>query len=571
MKRLTGIAIALLLLQAELLLGQTAGQPPVEACKPGNFTVIGYPGEFGPKRDKRFRVRIDDRFDGEFLTPEPIWVPAIQQGVQTFNGIGGANLSLANEGLTDEVASGTDGITTISTCGGGMFACPSEPLPATFPAGGAIAVTLVTSFGGVDRAIFDADIFFNPAMPLSTSPADNQIDFESVLAHELGHAVGLGHNDNCVVGPTVMESSIGSGQVRRSLQSPEMEGVQFLYTSDSSAAVRLFDRDRSLRFDAVAGKASPPGQTVSIYGRGGGRWLATAPSSASWVVPSPPSGRFPGDGQLSIGVNSSNLAAGEYSTAISVNIEGHAGPAAKVNVTLHVAEGAPVEQRPSLTRAGIVSAANVTSSDLAPGGLFTLYGEFLSVATAEATASPLPTRLGGTEVLINGVRAPLLYASPQQLNGQVPAELAPGSAGIVVRNALGQTTPISVTLRAAAPEFFLLEGQALALNPDSTINSPGNPAPRGSFISAFLTGQGPVTPPVSSGRAAPLVPLSRVIAVSSAKIGGQPANLLYFGLAPGFVGLAQANIEIPAGVTGTVPLEITIGGTAQTSAMISVQ
>jgi len=547
----------------------------VAACKPGNFTVIGYPGEFGPKKDKRFRVRIDDRFDGEFITPDPVWVPAIQQSVQTFNGIGGANLSLTNEGLTGNEASGSDGITTISTCGGGYFGCPATaPLSgqtAAF-ATGVIAVTLVTS-SGPDRAIFDADVFFNPQTPLSTSPASNQVDFESVLIHELGHAVGLGHNDNCVVAPTVMESSISSGEIRRGLQSPEMEGVQFLYTDNSSAAVRLFDRDRTLRFDAVAGQASPPAKTVSIYGRGGGRWLATVPSGASWAVPSPSSGRFPGNGQLSIGVDSSNLAPGVYSTAVSVNIEGHAGPAATVSVTLHVAQGSPspIEQQPLLTRAGIVSAANFTSSDLAPGGLFTLFGEFLSVITAEATSSPLPIRLGGTEVLFNGVRAPLLHASPQQVNGQVPAGLAPGSAGIVVRTGLGQTTPITVTLRSAAPEFFSLNGRALALNPDSTLNSPSNPAPRGSFISAFLTGQGPVTPPIPSGRAAPLVPLSSVIPVSSAKIGGQPAKLLFFGLAPGFVGLAQANIEIPAGVTGAVLLEITIDVIAEASAMISVE
>jgi adhesin/invasin len=240
-------------------------------------------------------------------------------------------------------------------------------------------------------------------------------------------------------------------------------------------------------------------------------------------------------------------------------------------VALHVTEGISIEQQPLLTRAGIASAANTASPDLAPGGLFTLFGEFLSAVTAEATASPLPVRLGGTEVLINGVKAPLFYVSPQQLNGQVPAELAPGSAGIVVTTGLGQTAPISVILHSAAPEFFLLDGQALALNPDNTINSPSNPAPRGSYISAFLTGQGFVTPPVSSGRAAPLAPLSRVIAESSAKIGGQPANLLYFGLAPGFVGLAQANIEIPAGVTGAAPLEIKMGFLAETSALISVK
>jgi uncharacterized protein (TIGR03437 family) len=274
---------------------------------------------------------------------------------------------------------------------------------------------------------------------------------------------------------------------------------------------------------------------------------------------------------LGIGVNSSNLAPGTYSTTVSVNSEGHAGPAATVGVTLHVTQAPAIEQQPFLTRAGIDSAADITSSDLAPGGLFTLFGKFLSAATAEAASSPLPTRLGGAEVIINGVKAPLLYVSPNQINGQVPAELAAGPGGIIVRTGLGQTSSIPVTLGSAAPEFFLIDGQVLALNPDGTINSPGNPAPQGSFLSAFLTGQGSVTPPVSSGRAAPLVPLSRVIAVSSAKIGGQDATVFFLGLAPGFVGLAQVNIEIPAGVTGTVSLEITIDGTAQASGVISVE
>jgi uncharacterized protein (TIGR03437 family) len=460
-----------------------------------------------------------------------------------------------------------------------MFACPDGlpptlppgPPPRTFAQNGVIAVALVTSGGGADRPISDADIFFNPEIPLSTSPAGNQVDFESVLTHELGHAVGLGHNDNCVVGRTVMTSVIDLGEIRRSLQSSELEGLRFLYADDSTAAVRLLERDLTLRFDAVTGSAAPSAQSVTIYGRGGGRWLATRPSSASWLVLSPPSGRFPHEGQLGIGVDSANLAAGTYSTTVSVNIEDHAGPAATIGVTLHVTQAPAIEQQPFLTRAGIVSAADVTSSDLAPGGLFTLFGRFLSSATAEAASSPLPTRLGGTEVIINGVKAPLLYVSPEQVNGQVPAELAAGPGGIIVRTGLGQTSSIPVNLGSAAPEFFLVDGQVLALNPDGTINSPGNPAPQGSFISAFLTGQGSVTPPIASGRAAPLVPLSRVIAVSSAKIGGQDATVFFLGLAPGFVGLAQANIEIPAGVTGTVSLEITINGTAQANGMISVE
>ncbi len=581
MKRLVAIAIALLFIQTGILPGQTPGQPPVEACKPGNFSVVGYPDEFGPKTNRTYRVRIDKRFDGSFLTQQPIWVPVIQQAVEKWDAVSGADLSFEMEGLSTLDANGFDGVLTIAACGGGMFTCPEGPTPTippgpqppTFAQGGVIAVTLISSRGGVAKPIDDADIFFNPEIPLSTAPAGNQIDFESVLIHEIGHAVGLGHNDNCVVGPTVMESVIGFGD-KRAIQSPEMEGVRFLYTEPSAAAVRIFQKDRTLRFDAVQGRVPPFEQGVPIYGRRGGRWLATATttSGGNWVVLGPPAGRFPADSVLEVGINSSSLAPGNYSATVSVNIEGHTGPAATVAVTLHVEAALPLEQRPFLTRAGIVAASNTASAALAPGSLFTLFGEWLAAETAEAGAAPLPTRLGGAEVIVNGVKAPLLFVSRQQINGQIPAEVLPGRGGIIVRTGLGQTPSIPVDLTSTAPEFFLIDGdQVLALNPDSTVNSETNAAPQGTFISLFLTGQGSVTPPVSSGRAAPLSPLSRVIPFASARIGGQEAKILFLGLAPGFVGLAQASIELPAGATGRLPVVLTIDGNTGSSGFISVE
>jgi len=581
MKIRVGITIGLVLLQTGLLRSQTPGQPPVEACKPGNFTIIGFPNEFGAKRDESFRVKIDERFDGNFLTKQKVWVPVILQGVQKWNGLAGSNLSLHVDGLTSEDPSGFDGDLTIAACGGGMFPCPVGPPPEIPPgpeppafAEGIIAVTLVSSTGGVDRAISDSDIFFNPEIPVSTSPGGNQVDFESVLLHELGHAVGLGHNDNCVVGPTVMESVIELGEVRRDLSSAETEGAKFLYPDSSISAIRLFDSDRSLRFDAASGGASPFGEVISIYGKGGGRWQRTVSttSGGSWLQVTPMTGRFPIEGNVLVGVNSTNLAPGDYSGAISFSLDGHGGPPATVSVALHVGAALPLEQQPLLTKAGVVSALNQDSQALAPGGLFTLWGNFLSVTTAEAASIPLPTKLGGTEVLVNGVLAPLLYVSPGQVNGQIPADAVTGHGGIIVRTGLGQTPSIPVDLAPAAPAIPLLEGdQVLVLNADSTVNSPENPASAGSFVSVFLTGQGAVSPPVASGWAAPASPLSRVVAASSAKLGGQDANLQFLGLAPGFVGVAQANVEVPAGLSGQLKLEITIGGVTSNTGFISVE
>ena len=104
-------------------------------------------------------------------------------------------------------------------------------------------MTLIFSDLSVERSIADSDIFFNPEAPFQTSPNGTQVDFETVLLHELGHALGLDHNDNCVVGPTVMESVVSLGVRKRDLFAAETEGVKFLYPDGSSPAIRIFDRD----------------------------------------------------------------------------------------------------------------------------------------------------------------------------------------------------------------------------------------------------------------------------------------------------------------------------------------
>ena len=108
----------------------------------------------------------------------------------------------------------------------------------------------------------------------------------------------------------------------------------------------------------------------------------------------------------------------------------------------------------------------------------------------------------------------------------------------------------------AAPELFLTgDQQALILNQDGTVNSAANPAPQGSIISVFLSGQGAVSPPVESGRPASVRPLSQVVSFPTAEIGGQEANVFFLGLAPGYVGLSQGNVGVPTGPTMSARLQ----------------
>jgi hypothetical protein len=74
--------------------------------------------------------------------------------------------------------------------------------------------------------------------------------------------------------------------------------------------------------------------------------------------------------------------------------------------------GDPPSIRPNL---GVVNAASYAPV-LTPGGLATLFGYGLASASTSATSLPLTNDLGGTQVTIGGMLAPLLYVSPSQIN-----------------------------------------------------------------------------------------------------------------------------------------------------------
>jgi uncharacterized protein (TIGR03437 family) len=91
------------------------------------------------------------------------------------------------------------------------------------------------------------------------------------------------------------------------------------------------------------------------------------------------------------------------------------------------------------------------------------------------------------------------------------------------------------------------------------------PATAGDFLSIYCTGLGPVQGNVPPGTAVTVA--TPTIATATVTIGGVNANVLYAGLAPGFPGLYQVNVQVPSGVTpgSAVPVIITISGQSSPS------
>jgi uncharacterized protein (TIGR03437 family) len=230
-------------------------------------------------------------------------------------------------------------------------------------------------------------------------------------------------------------------------------------------------------------------------------------------------------------------------------------------------------QTPKISTGGVVNAASLAAA-FSPGALATVFGSNFTGTGLNSVASSLPlaANLGGVSVQVNGVSAPVLYASATQINFQIPWETKTGSATVVVSvNGITSAT-VNITVQSAAPGLFVQGSHAIVQNSDFSLNTSGNPAKAGGTIMAYLTGAGAVSPEPADGAAAGSGSgLSNVTPTVTASIGGQTAQVSFAGLAPDFVGLWQVNIVVPTGLTqGNYPLTVTVGGQTSNAASVSV-
>jgi len=231
--------------------------------------------------------------------------------------------------------------------------------------------------------------------------------------------------------------------------------------------------------------------------------------------------------------------------------------------------------------ADIVNTASESPGAVSPGEIITVFGIGLGASPGEFTigaSGKLPATIGGTQVLINGQAAPLLYASAAQVNAIVPYEAGTtGTATIqVVWNGIASVT-WGLPLAPSAPGVFTVGsldiGQAAALNQDNSVNSASNPAARGSVVQFFGTGEGFTSPAnVTGGVTGSGNSTTLPVTVT---IGGVNAMVTYHGSAPGEVsGVLQVNAVVPAGVApgAVVPVVIQVGNQkSQSGITIAVQ
>ncbi len=189
-------------------------------------------------------------------------------------------------------------------------------------------------------------------------------------------------------------------------------------------------------------------------------------------------------------------------------------------------------------------------------GAANAFGEVTKLFTEEPNPVPMPTVVADTRVLVGEKAAPIQFVSPSQINFIVPKDTATsGTVEVIVeRVSTGQVLAAgSAEMDVVAPAVFAGaggRGQVAATNQDFSINSPSNPAARGSIITIYATGLGNLagSPPdgvPTPGTVSTVGTLQVIIGTAAVPA----ANIQYSGLAPGLISVWQINVVIP----GTVP------------------
>ena len=330
-----------------------------------------------------------------------------------------------------------------------------------------------------------------------------------------------------------------------------------------------------ITFNVSPGSTALQSQTVQLTSAGGSVAYGAAAAGGAWLTASPTAGSTPAT--ITVTANPAGLAAESYSGTVTINSP---NAVSQVTVTVNLVVGAVAPPVVS----GIANAASYFSGAFAPGENIVLFGSGIGppeLTRGTVTNGIVDTTLAATRVLFDGIPAPIIYALSAQTSVMVPYEIAGRSTTNVVVEYQGvQSSGIAYNVVATAPGIYAQNAQGSGagaiVNQDYSINLPSAPAPKGSVVSVYMTGEGvtlgAVDGAIATGALSPVLPVS-------ATVGGIPATVWYAGTSPGIVtGAMQVNVEIPANAPSgpAAPLVIIVGTGAtavstQAGITISVQ
>jgi uncharacterized protein (TIGR03437 family) len=224
---------------------------------------------------------------------------------------------------------------------------------------------------------------------------------------------------------------------------------------------------------------------------------------------------------------------------------------------------------PNYTTAGIVNGASFTTG-LAPNTIISVFGANLSWDTlalqpSDVSGGVMPTTLDNVEVYFEGWPAYLYYVSPSQINLLVPSSLLAGTFQFWV-DRQGMRGPIvTVTLQEVAPAMFEMpDSIVVATHQDGSVVTSNSPAAAGEIVTLWATGLGNTNPELEDGVLPAAAQWLSQMNQFGVWLNGAPIDptlVLYAGVAPGYAGLYQVNVQLPAVLPPNPEIRLAIGTT----------
>ena len=246
----------------------------------------------------------------------------------------------------------------------------------------------------------------------------------------------------------------------------------------SPAALSVAQNSVTLSAPAASGFAFA---TLNVNFAGSGGWTVSVIQSyrsAAWLTVSTTSN------QVTMLASSSGLSPGVYNATLLIQAANAVPQFVEVPVVFLVGASG------GMAINGLSNGASFQTV-YAPGMILSVFGSQLAASTQVVSSLPLPVSAGGASATVNGVAAPFYYASPGQLNIQIPYETGIGPAVLGV-NDNGQVAAYVFTVAASAPGIFTDPNHPSALVPYSS-------GKRGDTLLVFITGEGQVSPALPDG------------------------------------------------------------------------
>jgi uncharacterized protein (TIGR03437 family) len=291
----------------------------------------------------------------------------------------------------------------------------------------------------------------------------------------------------------------------------------------------------------VNGSNFRSGATVQVNGVS----IATSYVNSGLLTAIIPASMLANPGQLTITVVNPGQSAPVLSTTLFVNA-----------VTPVIANG------------GVVNAASLLGGPVSAGELVVINGDNLGPTdTVQATAATgfYPTTLGGVVVTFDSTSAALISAGVHQIVAIVPFELNGQHATQLQIQLNGQkSTPVTLQVAGTAPGLFVADGTGLgeanAVNEDGTANGSTDPATAGTLVTFLATGAGQTNPSGVDGLVT-FDPAPQLLQPASVQIGGEDCTEVTAAPVVGMVsGIVQVTARVPADLSGTVGVVLSIGG-----------